>query len=101
MQHICYTISGGDIMATKHPRIHLVLEKPLYKTIEKLADKNDLSLSSQVRDLILDSLRQFRGQYTTTTEIEPSASVSVPITEQEFQKEMLAEIREIKELLSR
>ncbi|MFX0207640.1 MAG: PH domain-containing protein, partial [Candidatus Hodarchaeota archaeon] len=55
----------------------------------------------EVRDLILDSLRQFRGQYTTTTEVEPSLPVSVPITEQEFHKEMLAEIREIKELLSK
>ncbi|MFX0172405.1 MAG: PH domain-containing protein [Candidatus Hodarchaeota archaeon] len=54
-----------------------------------------------VRDLILDSLRHFRGQYTTTTEVEPSLPVLVPITEQEFHKEMLAEIREIKELLSK
>ncbi|MFX0184050.1 MAG: PH domain-containing protein [Candidatus Hodarchaeota archaeon] len=54
-----------------------------------------------VRDFILESLRQFRGLYTTTTEIEPFPPVSIPITEQEFHKEMLAEIREIKELLSK
>lgn len=55
----------------------------------------------EVRDMILDSLRQFRGQYTTTTEIESSVPVLIPSSEQEFQREMLAEIREIKELLSK
>jgi uncharacterized membrane protein YdbT with pleckstrin-like domain len=34
-------------------------------------------------------------------EVEPSVPVKVSITEQEFQKEMLSEIREIKELLSK
>ena len=43
-------------MPTKNPRINLVLEKPLYETIEKLADNNDLSLSSQVKDLIIEAV---------------------------------------------
>ena len=43
-------------MTTKNPRIHLVLEKPLYKTIENLARNNELSLSSQVRDLLVEAI---------------------------------------------
>ncbi len=52
----------------------------------------------EVRDLILDMLRQFRGQYATTTELEslPSSLTS----RQGFHGEMLAELREIKRILS-
>lgn len=55
----------------------------------------------EVRDLILDSLRQFRGQYTTTTELEPPVIPKIPNLEQEFHSQMLTEIREIKKLLSK
>jgi uncharacterized membrane protein YdbT with pleckstrin-like domain len=55
----------------------------------------------EVRDLILDSLRQFRGQYTTTTELVPPVIPKIPDPEQEFHSQMLSEIREIKKLLSK
>ncbi|MEW6040205.1 MAG: antitoxin, RHH family protein [Elusimicrobiota bacterium] len=43
-------------MPTKHPRVNLVLERPIYQIVESLARKNDLSLSSQIRALILEAL---------------------------------------------
>jgi uncharacterized membrane protein YdbT with pleckstrin-like domain len=55
----------------------------------------------EVRDLILDSLRQFRGQYTTTTELGPPVIPKTFDPEQEFHNQMLTEIREIKKLLSK
>ncbi len=43
-------------MATKNPRINVVLEKPLYDNIERLAKRDGVSLSLKVRDLIKDAL---------------------------------------------
>jgi hypothetical protein len=43
-------------MTTKHPRINLVVEKPLFEAISVLAKKNDMSLSMQAKMLILASL---------------------------------------------
>jgi len=37
-------------MPTKNPRINVVLEKPLYNSIERLAKKEGVSLSLKVRD---------------------------------------------------
>ncbi len=54
---------------------------------------------TQVRDLILEALRQFRGQYATATELEPR--LILPTTDQGFHKDMVAELREIKEILSK
>jgi metal-responsive CopG/Arc/MetJ family transcriptional regulator len=43
-------------MPAKNPRINVVLEKPLYNTIERLATKEGISLSTKVRDLIREAL---------------------------------------------
>ena len=43
-------------MAKKSPRIHTVLEPPLYEAVELLARKHGLSLSQEVRDLVRDAL---------------------------------------------
>ncbi|MFX0014472.1 MAG: PH domain-containing protein [Promethearchaeota archaeon] len=52
----------------------------------------------EIRDLILKILRQFRGQYATTTELEPSSTL--PPLQKGFHGEMLAELREIKRILT-
>jgi hypothetical protein len=39
-------------MPTKHPRIQVVLEKPLYATIKKKAGRDGISMSSEVRDIV-------------------------------------------------
>ena len=43
-------------MAVKNPRINVVLEKPLYHTIERLANRDGVSLSLKVRDLVKEAL---------------------------------------------
>ncbi len=43
-------------MPTKNPRINVVLEKPLYKNVERIARKDGVSLSLKVRDLVKEAL---------------------------------------------
>jgi metal-responsive CopG/Arc/MetJ family transcriptional regulator len=43
-------------MPAKNPRINVVLEKPLYKAVEELADREGISLSHKARDLIREAL---------------------------------------------
>ena len=43
-------------MPTKNPRINVVLEKPLFRTIEHLAKRDGVSLSLKVRDLVRGAL---------------------------------------------
>jgi len=43
-------------MPAKSPRINVVLEKPLYQSIERLADRDGVSLSLKVRDLVREAL---------------------------------------------
>jgi metal-responsive CopG/Arc/MetJ family transcriptional regulator len=43
-------------MPTKNPRINVVLEKPLYNTVETLAERDGVSLSLKVRDLVKEAL---------------------------------------------
>ncbi len=43
-------------MPTKNPRINVVLEKPLYNSVQHLAEKEGISLSLKVRDLIKEAL---------------------------------------------
>ncbi|MBE0428040.1 MAG: antitoxin, RHH family protein [Nitrospirae bacterium] len=43
-------------MPTKNPRINVVLEKPLYNTVETLAERDGVSLSLKVRDLVKEAI---------------------------------------------
>ena len=43
-------------MPTKNTRINVVLEKPLYETVRRLAEKEDVSLSLKIRDLVRAAL---------------------------------------------
>ncbi len=43
-------------MPTKNPRINVVLEKPLYQKVERIARKEGVSLSLKVRDLVKEAL---------------------------------------------
>ena len=43
-------------MPTKNPRINVVLEKPLYDSIEELAERDAVSLSRKVRDLVKEAM---------------------------------------------
>ncbi len=43
-------------MPTTKPRINIILEEPLYKTVEELAGRDGVSLSLKARDLIREAL---------------------------------------------
>jgi hypothetical protein len=43
-------------MPTKNPRVNVVLEKPLYDSVRRLAEKEDVSLSLKIRDLVRQAL---------------------------------------------
>ncbi len=43
-------------MPTKNPRINVVLEKPLYEEVARLAKQDGISLSLEVRDIIKEAL---------------------------------------------
>ena len=43
-------------MPTKNPRINVVLERPLYDSVRRLAEKEDISLSLKIRDLVRKAL---------------------------------------------
>jgi len=46
-------------MATKHPRLNIVLEVPLYSAVQRLAKKDGVSLSLKARDLISEALESY------------------------------------------
>jgi len=43
-------------MPAKNPRINVVLEKPLFHAVERLAARDGVSLSLKVRDLVREAL---------------------------------------------
>ena len=46
-------------MATKKPRLNVVLEAPLYSAVRHLAKKDHVSLSLKARDLIREALESY------------------------------------------
>ena len=52
-------------MATKMPRLNVVLERPVYFTIVKMAKKEGISLSLKARDLIKEALEFYEDAYWT------------------------------------
>ncbi|MDP3787296.1 MAG: antitoxin, RHH family protein [Candidatus Omnitrophota bacterium] len=52
-------------MSTKHPRLNVVLEPPLYSAIKQLAKKDGVSLSLKARDLIRQALEYCEDLYWT------------------------------------
>lgn len=43
-------------MPTKNPRLNVVVEAPLYQTIQRLARRNGLSMSLEARELLRQAL---------------------------------------------
>ncbi|MBI5529804.1 MAG: toxin-antitoxin system, antitoxin component [Deltaproteobacteria bacterium] len=43
-------------MPARNPRINVVLEKPLFKSVAMLAARDSVSLSLKVRDLVAEAL---------------------------------------------
>lgn len=43
-------------MPTSNPRINVVLEKPIYKSIKELAKRDGVSMSLKVRDMVKEAI---------------------------------------------
>ncbi len=52
-------------MSTKNPRLNVVLEAPLYRTLKQMAQKDSVSLSLKARDLIRLALEYCEDAYWT------------------------------------
>ena len=50
-------------MPTKHPRLNVVLEPPVYRSVKQLAQRDGMSLSLKARDLIRDALELYEDAY--------------------------------------
>lgn len=50
-------------MPTKHPRLNVVLEPPMFRSIEQLAKRDGVSLSLKARDLIREALELYEDAY--------------------------------------
>lgn len=49
-------------MPAKNPRINVVLEKPLYETIKRIAKKEGISISLKARDLLREALEIYEDR---------------------------------------
>ncbi len=56
MLHLHESLVKEAVMPTKNPRVSVVLEKPLYESVRRLAEKEEISLSLKIRDLIREAL---------------------------------------------
>jgi predicted DNA-binding protein len=52
-----------DIMPTKNPRINVVFDASIYRYLQFLAEKDGVSLSTKVRDLIKEALATHEDIY--------------------------------------
>ena len=50
-------------MATKHPRLNVVLEPPTFRSVERLATRDGVSLSLKARELIREALELHEDAY--------------------------------------
>lgn len=53
--HFSHYLEEND-MPAKNPRINVVLDDPIYRRIRFLAEKDGVSLSTKVRDLLKEAL---------------------------------------------
>lgn len=52
-------------MPAANPRLNMVLEKPLYQIIVKMAKKGGVSISAKARDLLLQAIELEEDQMLT------------------------------------
>ncbi len=43
-------------MPTRNPRLNVVLEPPIHEAVERLARRDNISVSATIRDLVLEGL---------------------------------------------
>jgi predicted DNA-binding protein len=73
----CDTLDMGVmIMPTKMPRLNVVLEKPLYLAVVRLANRDCVSLSLKARDLIKEAIESMEDVYLTKKAVEREKTFS-------------------------
>lgn len=72
-------------MPAKNPRVNLVLERPLYDALSRLARREGTSLSTKARDLLRDALETYEdlGLARIAEERERTLDRSVALTHDE------------------
>lgn len=50
-------------MATKNPRVMVVLESPLYRWIRRSAKKQGVSISMKLRDIVREAFESYEDRY--------------------------------------
>ncbi len=50
-------------MSTKNPRINVMLEEPVYMAVRKLAEKENISLSLLIRDMVKEQMEKHEDIY--------------------------------------
>ncbi len=67
-------------MPAKNPRINVVLDMPLYRNVQFLAEKDGVSLSTKVRDLLKDALEIQEDIYLSAMAEERERSLDITDT---------------------
>ncbi len=72
-------------MPAKNPRVNVVLDPPLYEKVQFLAEKDGVSLSTKVRDLLRESLEVQEDVYLSdfASERDKSFDKSKALTHEE------------------
>lgn len=52
-------------MPTNNPRVNVVLEPPLFRLLKELAERDEISISMKVRDLVREALELTEDAYWT------------------------------------
>ena len=50
-------------MTTKNPRINVMLEEPVYDTVRRLAEKENISVSLLIRDMVKEEIERYEDIY--------------------------------------
>ncbi len=72
-------------MPAKNPRINVVLDVPLYKNVQLLAEKDCVSLSTKVRDLLKEAMETHEDIYLAAfaEERERTLEITTTLTHEE------------------
>lgn len=67
-------------MPAKNPRINVVLDVPLYKSVQLLAEKDCVSLSTKVRDLLKEAMETHEDIYLAAFAVERERTLEITTT---------------------
>lgn len=76
------------VMATKNPRLQVVLEKPLYDAVASLAKREGVSLSLKARDLIREALEHLEDIALADIVRERAAKPARLLTQEELESRL-------------